>query len=198
MKEHLTKSLNISMLLVMHPRECFSKITNENNAFLITVLFAISCMIPLVKSLFEPDKYKNNFFQNQNLNELISFFNIPQIRWLLALAGFFLFLFLANYFGKIFTKKYNKQSLLYCLLAISIVGILSHAIFYIGSFFLPPYVLIQVRMVIFTWVIFLSISGIKNSQDISYKAAICIFVISALPSIILIGLPGFSPYLLFL
>lgn len=157
----------------------------------------MSCFITLFKS-FSKKRYYNNFFSNQDINEILSFFNIPQIQWVITLLSFVLFIFLISKFCKFFLKKCNKKDLILCFMSISSAGILLHILFFIFHYFLSQQFIYMLRHIAFIWIAYLSIIAIKNSQNASYMKAIIIFILSGLPVIIIIGLAGLAPYSLWL
>jgi len=195
LKRIIDDSLTNIRFVLLNPTQFFKDINKYNLS--IYFLFFTNCVITLFKS-FNKTSYKNNYFTNQNINEIISFFNIPQIRWLIVLLSYVLFIFLIGRLCKLFFKKCNKQKLILCLLSISSVGILLHILFFIFHCFLSQQSIYFLRHIAFVWIIWISIVAIKNSQNISYMQSIMLFILSGLPAVLIIGLPGLAPYSLWL
>jgi len=197
LKKILDDSLTGFISVLLNPTKFFQNINKCDYNLSAYSLFLTSCVITLFKS-FSKKSYKNNYFTNQDINEIISLFNIPQIRWLIVLLSYVLFIFLIGKLCKFFLKKYNKQKLILSLLSISSVGILLHILFFIFHYFLSQQSIYMLRHIAFIWIICLSIIAIKNSQNASYMKSIMIFILSGLPPIFIIGLPGLAPYSLWL
>jgi hypothetical protein len=183
--------------IILNPEKAFKNMSKGDYDCSVYVLFAVSCLITLLKS-FSKKKYIGSYFTNRDINEFLSFFAIPQVRWGIALLGFILFVLLIGRFCKVFLKKYNKKVLVVSLLSISSVGILLHIIFFIFHYFLSQQSIYMLRRITFIWIAYLSIIAIKNSQNASCFKSIIIFIFAGLPAVFIIGLPGLAPYLLWL
>ncbi|MBL0716934.1 MAG: YIP1 family protein [Desulfosarcina sp.] len=179
--------------IILHPAKVFQNMRKDEYAFIVYFLFLTSCLITFLKS-FSKKKYNNNFFANQDINEIIFFFNIPQIQWVITLLSFVLFIFLIGNFCNFFLKRYNKKDLILCLLSISSVGILLHITFFVLHIFLSQQSIYMLGHIAFVWIICLSIIAIKNSQNTSYTKSIIIFILSGVPAVFIIGLSGLAPY----
>ena len=182
--------------IIINPTKLFRKIEQGSSNSSIFVLFFISLLITFVKSFSKSQNFIN-FFSNENLNKILSFISIPQARWAITLLSFALSVYLIGIFCNLFLKRYNKK-LISCILSISSVGILLHLFFFIMYDLLSQKSIYLLRSISFIWVMCLSISAIKNTQNASYMESILVFVLSILPAILIIGLPGFAPYLLWL
>lgn len=196
-KKIIISSFDLVKSILLNPTRAFKNRNKDENDYSVYILFLISCLITFSKS-FSKKKYNYNFFSNQDINEIFSFFNIPQIQWALALLSFILFIFLIGKFCNFFLKKYNKRDLILCLLSIGSAGILLHILFFIFHYFLSQQSIFILRHMAFIWIIYLSISAIKNSQNTSYMKSILIFILAGLPAVFIIGLPGFAPYSMWL
>lgn len=186
-------TLELLKNIIINPSKIFKKISDYD--LIIYLFFCLSCIITLCKS-FYIERNLFNFFDNEILNCILSFFNIPQVGWFIALLSFFLFIYLIGVLSNLFLKRYNKKELILCLLSISSIGIMMHVIFIVLHYFISNQTLILFRKVSFVWIIFLSIIAIKNSQKTSYMKSFFIFIISGLLPIIITGFAGFAPYLL--
>lgn len=130
----IVDSLELFKSIILNPAEIFQKIKKGEHDLSIYFLFLASCLIPLFKS-FSIKSYRNNFFPNQNFNEILSFFNIPQIQCIVTFLSFILFIFLMGMFCKLFLKRDNKKDLTVCFLSIGSAGILLQLLFFIIDFF---------------------------------------------------------------
>ena len=190
-------SLGLFKSIILNPVRIFQNMRKGEYDFTIYFLFLASCLITFFKS-FSKKKYNNNFFSNQDINEILSFFNIPQIQWLITLLSFILFIFLIGKFCKFFLKRYNKKDFTVCFLSISSAGILLQILFFILHYFLSQQSIYILRHIAFVWIVCLSIIAIKNSQNTSYPKSGMIYILSGLPVIFITGLKGLAPYLLWL
>lgn len=199
LKENITDSLEIFKNIILNPPKIFHNISIREGRYCFSIyfLFFTSCLITFFKS-FGKKKYNNNFFPNQDINEILSFFNIPQIQWVLTLLSFILLIFLIGKFCNYFLRKFNKKGLILCFLSISSAGILLHIFFFVFHYFLPQQTIYILRHIAFVWIIYLSIIAIKTSQNTTYMKSIMIFILSGLPAIFIIGLPGLAPYSLWI
>jgi len=196
-KKIFVSSFELVKSILFNPARAYKNMSNGEHDYSVYILFLVSCLTTLFKS-FGKKKYKSNFFSNQDINEFLSFFNIPQIQWIIALLSFVLFIFLIGKFCKLFLKRYNKKDLIVCFLSISSAGILLHILFFIFHYFLSKQSIYMLRHIAFIWIIYLSIIAIKNTQNASYMKSIMIFILAGLPPIFIIGLPGLAPYSLWL
>jgi hypothetical protein len=196
-KKIIVSSFELVKSILFNPARAFRNMSKGEYDYSVYVLFSVSCLITLLKS-FSKKKYIGSYFSNRDINEFLSFFDIPQVRWVIALLGFVLFIFLIGKFCKFFLKKYNKKGLIACFLSISSAGILLHILFFIFHYFLSQQSIYMLRHIAFIWIAYLSIIAIKNSQNTSYLKSIMIFILAGLPAVFIIGLPGLAPYSLWL
>jgi hypothetical protein len=183
--------------ILFRPSVAFRNISKGDYEYSVVGMFLLSILITLFKS-FSKKGYKSNFYSDQGINEILSFFNIPQIRWVVALISFSLFIFLIGFFCKFFLKKYNRKILIMSIMSISSAGIILHLAFLIFPILLSQNSIYMLRHFAFIWIICLSIVAIKNSQDATYIKSIIIFILSGLPAVFIIGLPGIAPYSLWI
>jgi len=196
-KQIIVSSSNVFKSILFNPAKAFRNMSKGEHDYIVYVLFSVSCLITLLKS-FNKKKYTGSYFSNRDINEFLSFFDIPQVRWLIALLCFVLFIFLIGKFCKYFLKKYNNKGLIASFLSISSVGILLHLLFFIFHYFFSQQSIYMMRHMAFLWIAYLSIIAIKNSQNTTYLKSILIFILSGLPAVFIIGLPGLAPYSLWL
>ena len=183
--------------IILRPVSVFRKINNGKYKYEVIIMFLASISITLFKS-FSKNSYQGNFFSNQSVNEIVAFFDIPQIRWVITLISFGLFVFLVSIFCKLFLKKCNPKILVMTLMSISGVGVILHLLFSLFSIFLSQNLIYAARHLAFIWIVCLSIAAIKNSQQTTFIKSIIIFILAGLPPIFIIGLPGIAPYSLWL
>lgn len=184
-------------IIFLDPTRAFKKISKGEYDNSVYILFVISCLITLFKS-FSKKKYNSNFFSSQLINDIFTFFNIPQIQWAIAILSFVLFIFLIGKLCKLLFKNYNKKYLIVNLLSISSAGIFLHVLFFILHYFLSLQAIYILRYIAIVWISFLSILAINTSQNTSYMKSIMIFILSGFPAVFIIGIPGVAPYLLWL
>lgn len=193
----IVTSLEIFGKIIFKPAGLFKNIGSGEYNFSIYVLFFVSAVITFFKS-FSMTKQNINFFSNSTINEIMSFFSIPQIKWCLTFLSFILFVFLIRGFCRLLLKECNNKNLILCFLSISSVGILLQILFYALNFFLSQQFVYTFSYVAFIWIVSLSVIAIRNSQDASYKKSIMIYILSSLPVIFIIGLTGLAPFLLWI
>jgi len=185
--------LDIYKKIIISPRELFRDITNDINKYRLPVyfLFFINVLIPLVKS-FMMERENIDFFSNEKINLLFSLYSIPQVQWVVTLLGFFLFIIFIN----VFSKNRGKSGLVFCLLSIASIGILLQLLFVLFSEFLSHELLAMIRWIAFFWIAFLSVVAINICQKISYARSITVYVAAGLPVVVVVGLAGIAPFIL--
>lgn len=183
--------------IIISPRELFRDITSDIDRYRLPVcfLFFINALIPLVRS-FRMAKENINFFSNENLNLLLSLYSIPQVQWVVTLLVFFLFISLINFFSSLFSENRGKSGLMFCLLSIASVGIIMQLLLVLLSEFLSHEILTMIRWIAFFWIAFLSIVGINICKEISYVRSIAIYFAAGLPVVLIVGLAGVAPFIL--
>lgn len=188
-------SLKLFKSVITNPTKMFQDIGRGGHDFPVYFLFIVSVFITFFKS-FSVAKKNVNFFSVEFINKILSFFAIPQIQWIIVFFSFVLFIFLISIFCRILLKGCNKKGLIVSFLSISSAGILLHIMFFIFHYFLSRNSIYMLRNIAFVWIIYLSIIAIKNSQNTSYIKSVVIYIFSALPVVLLSGLIGIAPFLL--
>ncbi|SCY49175.1 hypothetical protein SAMN05216233_11077 [Desulfoluna spongiiphila] len=193
----ILNSFELFKNIIIHPAVFFDRAGKGKSNLAIYFLFIVSIIITFFKS-FSIKKHTFNYFSNEIINIVISFFNIPQTKWLIAFLGFSMFLMLIIVFCHFLLKKCNKKELTMSFLAISCAGIILQAVFYILEHLLSQKSAYILSNITFSWIIFLSITAIKISQNTSYSKSVIIYIIAGIPVIVIIGLTGLAPFLLWL
>ena len=193
----IDNSLRLFKDIIFNPNEMFGKLEKAGYDYSVYFLFGISGLITFFKS-FSVKTYNINYFTNEHLNKAMSFFNAPQIKWLLTFLSFILFIFLIKTFCLFLLKKCKRKGLIVCTISISSAGILLQITFYTVQHFLPQTFVYVLSYIAFIWIICLTILAIKNSQNTSYMKSIMIYILSSLPVFLVIGLTGLAPFLLWL
>ncbi|MBI9090008.1 MAG: hypothetical protein JEZ12_12390 [Desulfobacterium sp.] len=197
LNENIESSFGILKNIIFSPNRIFKKIGKGEYDFAVYFLFGMSGLITFFKS-FGIKTYKNNYFVNEHFNILMSFFNIPQIKWLFAFISFFLFVFFMKILCLFLLKKCKKKHLMLGLLSVSSAGILLQIVFSVLHYILSQTFIYILSYIAFIWIVCLSIMAIKNSQDTSYVKSAMIYIFSGLPVFLVIGLTGLAPFLLWL
>ncbi len=189
--------IKIYRKIIVSPRELFRDITNDTNRYRLPVyfLFVVNALIPLVKS-FKITRENIAFFSNETLNLLLSIYSIPQIQWAITWLGFFLFIILIKLFSRFFAKNRGQSGLLFCILSIASVGILLQLLFIPLSKFLSHDLLAMIRWIAFFWIGFLTIVAISICQKVSYARSMAIYFAAGLPVVVVVGLTGVAPFIL--
>ncbi len=190
-------SYGILKALITAPSALFCSETSEKSKREIYFLFSVGMILTFLKS-FSYRMQKFNLWENNWGNEILSFLSIPQVKWFLAYLSYLLFLLLVKFICKKMLKKFNERDLFLFFLSISGVGIILQAVFYCIGFIIPAKIVYLLSYIGFLWIFYLSLLAIKKSQNISFKKAMIVYFVSALPIVILIGFPGVSPFLMWL
>ncbi len=183
--------------LVLNPVKVFRKINTDKYRREAYFLFLLSALITLYKS-FSIRMYKINFSTDEKINDILSFFSIPQVKWFMAILSFFLFLLLIKFLCKLILKNCNQKDLIFCYLFISGIGIILQLIFFVFQLFFSQELVYVLSYIGFFWIVFLSILAVKNSQNTSVSKSAIIYFISAIPIILLMGLPGVAPFMMWI
>ena len=183
--------MNLMKAIVFSPGELFK--TSKEKKRDIILLFVFSFFIVFLKSFFK-ERHWINFYANQPLNELFSFFAIPQISVIATYFSFFIFVFVLFCFAKLFSKEGSFKQLLFALMSISGIGILSHLIVTPLNI-LSKSLALPICFIFYMWVVILTILAIKNTQSVAFVKAIPIFLLGALPFILFGWILVVSPYL---
>lgn len=193
----ITTSLDLFKGMIVNPAKTFQDMGKGEYDFSVYFMFLLSGLITFFKS-FSINKNNINFFSNEYINKILSFFSIPQIKWVITYLSFILFVFIIRGFCHFLLKRSNKKELIVCFLSISSAGILLQIIFFVCSYFLPQNFIYVLSYIAFVWIVYLSIIAIKNSQDTSYLKSFLIYIFSGLPAVLIVGLTGLAPFLLWL
>jgi len=170
----IVNSLGLFKSIIFNPARIFQNIGKGKYDLTVYFLFLVSALITFFKS-FSIKKHNINFFLNESINEILSFFSIPQIKWLITFLSFILFVFLIRVFCQFLLKGCNKKELMVCFLSISSAGILLQILFYILQYFLSQKSVYVLSYIAFVWIVYLSIIAIKNSQNASYMKSVMIY-----------------------
>ena len=197
LSEIFTAALGILKGIISNPARMFKDMEREEYDYSVYFMFLLSALITFFKS-FHKERQSINFFSNDIVNKTLSFFSIPQIQWLISFLCFVLLIFLTGIFCRYLLKRCEKRKLTLCFLSISSVGILLQILFFALNLFLSQKSVYALRWVAFSWIVYLSIVAIRNSQNASYVKSVTIYIFSALPVMLIIGLTGLAPFLLFL
>ena len=190
-------SIAIMKDLVLNPVRVFRNINTETHKHEAYFLFSLSALITFYKS-FSIKMYKINYFPDEKINDILSLFNIPQVKWFMGFLSFFLFLLLIKFLCKLILKNCNQKYLFICYLSISGAAIILQFIFFVIQSFFSQKLVYALSYIAFFWIIFLSILAIKNSQSTSFSKATIIYFASAIPIILIMGLPGVSPFMMWI
>jgi len=185
--------------IIISPSKAFQDICKNGESYKKTIYFCfiVSSLIPLWKS-FSKERAYFNFFANETANAIISFYSIPQVQWLTTFVGFVLFIFTIAFLCRFFTNGNSKTELIHCVVSTSLIGILLQFIFIlfqVVSFYKKIPMLWWISII---WIVVLTIIAIKNSQQITYLRATLIFLCASIPIILVIGVTGLAPFLLWL
>jgi hypothetical protein len=194
------KAFNISKILkglIIAPNKMFLSLNSLSLKGEVLFLFIIGALLTFLKS-FNDKVLPINFWADNRANQILSFFSIPQVKWFIAYMCFFLFLLLLKIFCRIILKKCNRRDLFYFFMAISGAGIMLQLLFWFLASILPKEINYLLSYFAFLWIFFLSLIAIVKSQNTTFPKAIIIYLISALPVVIITGLPGVSPFLMWL
>ncbi len=197
MKNNKNAYFDIFKGVLFHPAKTFHDIESPGFEVAIYVIFGICCFVTFLKS-FLGEKVNSRFFENEIIDNIISFLTIPQIQLVVALLCYTLFIFVLCKVSNLFSQSNGEKKLILCLLSISSVGLLLHIIFYIVHFAFSIETMNILRRFSFFWVFCLSILAIKEIKNLSYLKSLGVFLVSGFPSVIIVGLPGLAPYLLWL
>jgi len=192
-----TASLELFKSIIVNPARMFHDIRKGDYNFSVYSLFFVSGFITFFKS-FSIKKNNINFFSNEYINQILSFFSIPQVQWVIIFASFILFVFIIRWFCHFLLKRCNKKELIVCFLSISSAGILLQILFFVLHYFLSQKTIYILSYIAFAWVVYLSIVAIKNSQNTTYIKSVIIYVFSGLPMVLIVGLTGLAPFLLWI
>lgn len=190
-------SLDLFKGMIVNPAKTFQNMGKGEHDFSVYFMFLLSGLITFFKS-FCINKNNINFFSNEYINKILSFFSIPQIKWVITYLSFILFVFIIRGFCHFLLKRSNKKELIVCFLSISSAGILLQIFFFVCHYFLPQNFIYVLSYIAFVWIVYLSIIAIKNSQDTSYLKSFLIYIFSGLPAVLIVGLTGLAPFLLWL
>jgi len=193
----VVNSLCLIKSVIVNPSKMFQSIENGEHKFLAYFLFSVSGLITFIKS-FSVNNNVVNFFQNDYIDKILSFFSVPQIKWIVTYIIFILFIFMIMGFCRFFLKRNNGKELIVCFLSISSAGILLQILFFVCHYFLPQNFIYVLSYIAFVWIACLSIVAIKNSQNTTYLKSFLIYFLSGFPAILIVGLTGLAPFLLWL
>lgn len=183
--------------VLFNPAKTFHDIEAPSFGVAIYVIFGLSCLATFLKS-FRGKMVGARFFENQIIDNIISFSTIPQVQWIVSLLCFALFIFLLGKVSGWLLKNNSNKQLKLCILSISSLGLLLHVVFFVASFIFSAKIMHFLRLFSFFWIFCLSILAIKEIKNLSYLKSLGVFVISGFPSFVIVGLPGLAPYLLWL
>ena len=189
--------LKILKDIMIAPERVFHRISSMPMKREVLTLFLVGAVFTFTKS-FGAKAQRINFWADSRVNEILSFFSIPQIKWLIAYISFFLFLLIVNLFCKILFKKSKLTDLILYFMSISGAGVMLQFIFLFLPLFFSKEVTYLLSYVAFLWIVYLSVLSIKISQDTTLSKAMIIYFASALPVVVITGLPGISPFLMWI
>lgn len=183
--------------IIILPNSVFENIRNDKLFKEVYTIFCIGALITFLKTFMIKQK-TITFFNYEKLNVIISWLSIPQIYWFMSYLSYFIFILCLFTICKFFNKQATLKTLVVSLMSISGIGVVLQVLFYILKFIMPKnFILISTYLVYF-WVIILSISAIKTTQDISFPKAIICFLLASLPFVFLALFVSISPYLAWL
>lgn len=189
--------LEIFKGVLFRPANAFRNIEAIGFGMPIYVIFSFGCFVVFLKSFWRK-KISGNYFENEIINNIISFLNIPQVEWVIALLCFALFLFLLCKISHWLSQKGSDKKLILSIMSISSIGILLNIVFLIAHPIFSIKIIYLLRHFSFLWIFYLTILAIKEIKNLSYLKSIGLFLVSGFPSVIIMGLPGLAPYLLWL
>jgi hypothetical protein len=187
-------SLKLFKGMITNPVKTFNEVKNGKHLHSVYTLFIISSLLPLFKS-FSKVKLYNNYFDNEIISSVLTFFSIPQISWLFVFICFALFLLIIKLFCLLFLKKCNTKELILCFMSISSVGILLQIVIFCINLISLNYVPF-LRLIAFLWVAYLSIVAIQSSQNTTFLKSLGIYLLSVIPMILTLNFIGTAPFLL--
>lgn len=193
----IVNSLELFKKIVINPAQLFKHLERSEYEYSVYFLFFVSGLIPFYNS-FSMEKQNINFYSNSTINEIMSFLSTPQITLILTFLSFIFFIVLIWGFCRILLKGYNNRKLIVCFLSISSAGILLQILFYFLQLFVVHEVVYWLSYIGFIWIVSLSVIAVKNSQNTSYMKSIMIYIFSAIPVVLIIGLTGLAPFLLWI
>ncbi len=183
--------------IIARPAKNFKKIEIIEHEYYVYYIFLLSALIAFIKS-FQRKGQTINFFPNDLANNIMSFLGNPQVQWFVSFLCYILLISMTSLLCSKWLKRYDKRSLKLCFLSISVIGIFLQVLFFTFSRFSTQEVVHVLRLGSFFWIITLSVAAIKNSQDASWFKSIIIYMFSAIPIVLVVGLTGIAPFLLFL
>ena len=196
----IKQALNVAKFLkniVFDPTGVFNKLKKGQLVFETYVVFLIGASITFFKTIRLRGR-SIHFFEDRSVSQILSFFAIPQVKWVFVYIIYFLFVLILSISGRIFFKRIEFRPLFLCLMSISGIGIILQAVFFVLHYIIPQNINFYLTYVAFVWVVVLSLLAIKYSQEISISKSLLLLIIAGLPIIFIAGLTGISPYLAWL
>jgi hypothetical protein len=184
---------------MLSPRRLFENIRDGKFTREIYISFFCGALLTFVKSLLINRKsFASTFFTNDVLNSLVVLLNNPQVYWFVGYVGYFIFILLVLAMCKLFNKQAVLKPVALAIMSLGGLGVTMQILFYVLKFTPLHNLILFVGYLVFLWVVFLSITAIKTTQNMSYPKAIICFLIPALPAIFMAALTGIAPYLAWL
>ena len=192
MAKQILNVVNLLKDIIVSPKRVFKKINNEQLSFEIYIIFLLGAVLPFIKTFFIK-KVQFTFFESDIFDAVFSLIGNPKITWVLHYISFFLYVLVIGAFCKLLFAQAKIGKLLLCLMIISGIGILLQIAFIIFRLFLPIDWYLFFNYFTFFWCSFLAIMAIKYSQNKSLGVSILLFILPALPFILIFGSAGIFP-----
>jgi len=165
----------------------------------IYILLALTTLVTFLKALSAHWNKSFNVFNGQNLDQIIIFLNNPFIMWAVGYLLYFCSIFLIDKLSRLFQPNDHKAMRL-MLFAVSSIGLVAHALFYVLGYLVSKDVLTTIATFIYVWNLILVFLAVKIGSVISFGKALVVTLIPlAIFALSPFGIWSFmSPYLLFL
>jgi len=178
----------------------FERASDNRCARIVLLLFLASALITFVKTFFKTERTRNiTFFNDSVLNAFFMFLSTPLVLWAVTLVGYFIFILSIFGLCKLLNGHANGKALLLSLMSLSGIGVVVQlACFVVRLISSHNLAVVLLGFTAYVLVIVASLWAITSTQKMSFAKTLACFFIPYFPIVVLLGLPGISPYLLWL
>lgn len=177
----------------------FERASDNGRPRIILLLFLASVFITFVKTFFVTERTGNlTFFNDSALNASFVFLSTPLVLWAVTFVGYFIFILSIFGLCKLLNGHANSKALFLSLMSLSGIGVVVQLACFVVRLISSHNLAAVPGFVAYTLVIVSSLWAIKSTQKMSFSRTLACFFIPYIPIVVLFGLPGTSPYLLWL
>lgn|GEM_PF-2631100 len=178
----------------------FERASDNRCARIVLLLFLASALITFVKTFFVTERTGNlTFFNDSVLNAFFMFLRTPLVLWTVTLVGYFIFILSIFGLCKLLNGHANGKALFLSLMSLSGIGVVAQlACFVVQLISSHNLTVVSLGFIAHILVIVASVWAIESTQKTSFAKTLACFFIPYFPIVVLLGLPGIAPYLLWL